>query len=229
MDSSFAKPWNGITVALEVRCEDVFSCGCADKGSFRGQLRRSSVSRGHRSIVSQGQRTPNLPNIRQMTAQSDDRISMDWARHCGLQDFGRGETVRVWTILLARQTTAKGWGLTSAMSSSNVALQSANAGWIFVLTAMILCGNSATKTKWARNAAAFSGVGSASSLQCVSRTSQGPEQNNGKITGRRERTCAPGLGLPEAFSSKEASLLGRKGECPERQIGRTVNPLAKPS
>src|SRR5271166_1477089 len=138
MDSSFAKPWNGITVALEVRCEDVFSCGCADKGSFRGQLRRSSVSRGHRSIVSQGQRTPNLPNIRQMTAQSDDRISMDWARHCGLQDFGRGETVRVWTILLARQTTAKGWGLTSAMSSSNVALQSANAGWIFVLTAMIL-------------------------------------------------------------------------------------------
>src|SRR5208337_2639514 len=71
--------------------------------------------------------------------------------------------------------------------------------------------------------------GSASSLQCVSRSSQGPEQNNGKITGRRERTCAPGLGLPEAFSSKEASLLGRKGECPERQIGRTVNPLAKPS
>src|SRR5208337_3495195 len=97
---------------------------------------------------------------------------------------------------------------------------SANAGWIFVLTAMILCGNSATK--WARNAAAFSGVGSASSLQCVSRSSQGPEQNNGKITGRRERTCAPGLGLPEAFSSKEASLLGRKGECPERQIGRAV-------
>ena len=43
MDSSFAKPRNGITVALEVRCEDVFSCGCADKGSFRGQLRRSSV------------------------------------------------------------------------------------------------------------------------------------------------------------------------------------------
>ena len=62
----------------------------------------------------------------------------------------------MWTILAARQATAKAWGLTGAMSSPNIPGQSVNSGRISVVTALIFCGNSATK--WARNAAAFSRV-----------------------------------------------------------------------
>ena len=59
---------------------------------------------------------------------------------------GQPELKIAWDEFFARAVPlARGGGvarrpLTSAMSSSNVALQSANAGWIFVLTAIILCG-----------------------------------------------------------------------------------------
>ena len=114
----------------------------------QGQNRPNSVSgetlRHRYSLPGRGRRGP--------TNQSDFDGAGALLR---LKGYRIAQIVRVWTIRLARQTTAKGCGLNSAMSSFSVALQSAKIGEISVVTVMIFCGNSATK--WARNVAAFSG------------------------------------------------------------------------